>query len=119
MISGLFNADEKMLDPYEPVGCFRDKGKPRALPTQIKMNQSVNWQDMTNSFATIIHACAAQAYKIGYWYFGVEFRKECWSGVNGSLTYNRHGRSNKCFRNYSVGDVWTIFVYRFVVGTNT
>ena len=107
-----------MPDPYEPVGCFRDKGKSRALPTQIKMDESikVNWTDMANSFAAIIYHCAAKVYKNGFWYFGVEYHKECWSGVNGSLTYNRHGRSIQCFMNYSVGAEWTIFVYRFVEG---
>jgi len=116
MISGLLYADATTLDPFEPVGCFRDKRKPRAFPKQIKMNQSVNWRDMANSFATIIHACAAKVFQNGCWYFGVENYKECWSGVNGSMTYNRHGRSNKCFMNYSVGAEWTIFVYRFVEG---
>jgi len=78
----------------------------------------VNWHDMANSFASIIHVCAAnlKVFKTGYWYFGVEHYKECWSGVNGSVTYNRHGRSNKCLRNYGVGADWTIFVYRFVEG---
>jgi len=106
-----------MFDPYEPVGCFRDEREPmRALPTLFKTNQSVNWTDMANSFAAIINACATQAYENGFWYFGVEHYKECWSGVNGSITYNRHGRSDNCFLNYSVGADWTIFVYRFVEG---
>ena len=107
-----------MLDPYEPVGCFRDKGKPRALPERIKMDPpvQVNWKDMANSFPAIIYDCAAKVYKNGFWYFGVEKYKECWSGVNGSLTYNVHGRSNKCLMNYTVGADWTIFVYRFVEG---
>ena len=76
----------------------------------------VNWHDMANSFASIIHTCAAPVFKTGYRYFGVEYYKEYWSGVNGSVTYNRHGGSNKCFRNYGVGADWTIFVYRFVEG---
>ena len=112
----LLYADATMLDPYEPVGCFRDQRKGRALPTQIKMDHKVDWQDMVNSFAAIIHACAVKVYENGSWYFGVEYYRECWSGVNSSMTYNRHGRSDNCFWNYSVGREWSIFVYRFVEG---
>jgi len=104
-----------MLQPYEPVGCFNDKNNSRALPTFIK-NYPVSQTDLANSLASIIHACASEAFKNGFRYFGVEYRYECWSGVNGSLTYNIHGRSNNCLRNYSVGAEWTIFVYRFVEG---
>ncbi|KAL9957968.1 hypothetical protein ACROYT_G034928 [Oculina patagonica] len=107
------DADASVPDPYEPVGCFADQRKPRALPKRFKSSLKVNWTDMSNSFAAIIHACATKVYENGFWYFGVEYYKECWSGVNGSLTYNRHG-SAKCFMNYSVGAQWTIFVYRFV-----
>ena len=104
-----------MLDPYEPVGCFRDKRNPRALPKWVK-KYSVNEEDLANSYAAIIHACATQVYKNGFWYFGVEYYRQCWSGVNASMTYNRYGRSDNCLLNYSVGAVWTIFVYRFVEG---
>ena len=77
---------------------------------------SVNETDLANSFAAIIHKCATEVFEYGFWYFGVEFRHECWSGVDGAMTYNRHGQSNNCLWKYSVGDRWTIFVYRFVEG---
>ena len=104
-----------VLHPYEPVGCFNDKRYPRALPTLIQ-EYSVNETDLANSFADIIHACATEVFENGYWYFGVEYLHQCWSGVNSGMTYNRHGRSDKCLSNYSVGYEWTIFVYRFVEG---
>jgi len=104
-----------VLYPYEPVGCFKDKQDPRALPELVKL-YSVNETDLANSLARVIQKCAAKVYENGFWYFGVEFRHECWSGVNGSLTYNIHERSNSCLWDHGVGSVWTIFVYRFVEG---
>ena len=71
---------------------------------------------MANSFAAIIRACAIKVFEYGFWYFGVEYRHECWSGVNGGMTYHRHGRSDNCLSKFGVGDRWTIFVYRFVEG---
>jgi len=103
------------LPQYEPVGCFKDKFNSRALPEFIN-NDRVNQTDLANSLASIIRTCATKAYKKGFWYFGVEYRYQCWSGVNGHLTYNRHGRSDNCLWHYGVGSFWTIFVYRFVEG---
>ena len=104
-----------VLHPYEPVGCFNDERNPRALPTLVE-RFAVNETDLANSLAAIIQKCATKVYKNGFWYFGVENRHECWSGVNGSLTYNRYGRSNSCLWDHGHGSVWTIFVYRFVEG---
>ena len=103
------------LPVYEPVGCFIDKEHPRALPKFIKTYQ-VNENDLAVSLAAIIHDCASRVYNKGFWYFGVEYRKECWTGVNGNMTYNRHGTSENCLWKYNVGSAWTIFVYRFVEG---
>ena len=114
-LSGLFYTDAMVLHRYEPVGCFNDERVPRALPVLVQ-RYSVNETDLANSFADIIHKCAAEVYKNGFWYFGLEDRRECWSGGNGGMTYNKHGQSNNCLSNYSVGSVWTIFVYRFVEG---
>ena len=104
-----------MLDPYEPVGCFKDKSDPRALPKFVRQ-YPVNETYLANSLASIVQKCAAKVYKAGFWYFGVEYRRECWSGVNASMTYNRYGRSDNCLSIYGVGGAWTIFVYRFVEG---
>ena len=103
-----------VLPPYEPVGCFRD-GIPRVLPLILEV-YPVNETDLATSFAAIIHACATKAYQLGLWYFGVEYRRECWGGLKGGTTYNKYGPSDFCLSNYSVGNVWTIFVYRFVEG---
>ena len=104
-----------VLHPYEPVGCFNDRSDPRVLPKMVKY-YTVDETDLANSLASIIQNCAAKVYQKGFWYFGVEYRHECWTGVNGSMTYNRYGRSDKCLMNYGVGGAWTIFVYRFIGG---
>ena len=104
-----------VLHPYEPVGCFNDRRDPRVLP-KIVQYYTVDETDLANSLASIIQNCAAKVYKKGFWYFGVEYRHECWTGVNGSMTYNRYGRSDNCLMNHGVGGAWTIFVYRFIGG---
>ena len=115
LLSGIFYADTMVLDPYEPVGCFNDESYPRALPQFVKL-YPVNETDLANSLAAIVKKCATEVFKKGFWYFGVEYRHECWSGVNSSLTYNRHGRSNSCLWDHGHGSACTIFVYRFVEG---
>ena len=115
LISSLFYTDAMVLRPYEPVGCFNDRSDPRALPKFVKY-YPVNETDLANSLASIIQKCATEVFKRGFRYFGVEYRHECWSGVNSSITYNRYGRSDKCLSKYSVGAAWTIFVYRFAEG---
>ena len=76
----------------------------------------IDKKDLANSYAAIIQECATEVFETGFWYFGVEYHHECWSGENGSVTYQMHGRSQDCLWNYSVGSTWTIFVYRFVEG---
>ena len=112
---GLFYTDTTVLYPYERVGCFNDKNNSRALPKLIK-NYLVNETDLANSLASIIQACATKVYEDGFWYFGVGYHHECWSGENGDKTYNRHGPSDNCSWNYGVGSDLTILVYRFVEG---
>jgi len=116
LICSILYTDKTTLPPYEPVGCFKDK-RLRALPHSVfKYPDMVNDSDLANSLAAIVHACATEVYKNGFWYFGVENKYECRSWANGSFTYDRHGPSNNCLSNYGVGDKWTIFVYRFVEG---
>ena len=116
-LSGIFYTDTTPLHPYEPVGCFKDKGHRRAFPELVNTYPAmINDNDLANSLAAIIRMCATEVYKGGFWYFGVEHRFECWSGVNGDMTYNRNGHSDECLFNHSVGTAWTIFVYRFVEG---
>ena len=114
VINDLVYTDATVVHPYEAVGCFKDANL-RALPILIR-TYHVNEEDLANSFAAIIHSCATEVYNYGYWYFGLEYRMECWSGVNGYMTYDRHGRSEDCFSSYGVGGLWTTFVYRFVEG---
>jgi len=112
---GISQSNSTGLHPYEPVGCFRDAKYPRALPILVR-KYPINYSELATSLAAIIQACAAKVYEYGFWYFGVEYRHECWSGATGDKTYNIHGLSDNCLWNYSVGDRWTIFVYRFVEG---
>ena len=115
--SFFFYTDTTGVHPYEPIGCFKDKRHRRVLPVEVRtFSNMINETDLTNSYAAIIHACAAEVYKNGFWYFGVEYRHQCWSGENGDKTYNRFGPSDNCLSNYGVGATWTIFVYRFVEG---
>ena len=116
----LFYADGTILEQFEPVGCFKDKRRQRAFPTFKSFQRLLSWYNMTvmnASFRAIIRACAEMANTAyGVQYFGIQGYHECWTGVNGSLTYNRHGKSNKCVENYGVGAAWANFVYRFVEG---
>ncbi|CAH3159794.1 unnamed protein product [Porites lobata] len=107
--------NQTVMDEFEPVGCFKDKGNPRALPVLLKSFQKlINWHKPTTSFMAVIRACAAVAQNHGFRYFGVQDYKECWSGKNGDLSYNRHGISYDCQGlAHGVGKAWTNFVYRF------
>lgn len=106
------------MDEFEPVGCFKDKGNPRALPVLLKSFQKlINWHNATTSFMAVIRACAAMAQHHGFRYFGVQDYKECWSGKNGDLSYKRHGLSYDCDGlAHGIGKAWTNFVYRFKRG---
>ena len=104
------------MDHFERVGCFKDKPEPkRAFPERLH-TFSVNWTDMNNSYSNIIRACAVNVSKAGFRYFGIQHEKECWSGVNGSVTYNKYGRNNNCDLLNGIGKSWSNFVYRFVEG---
>ena len=117
LIWSFLHADTTVLHPYEPVGCFKDSHHLRAFPTLVnKYPDMINDSDLANSFAAIILTCANEVYKRGFWYFGVEYYHECWSGVNGRITYNRNGPSDECLFNHGVGAFWSIYVYRFVEG---
>ena len=112
-----FYTDTTVVHRYEPVGCFKDRRRARVFSVLVNMYPGmIDEKDLANSYAAIIHACATKVYKNGFWYFGVEYRHQCWSGKNGDMTHSQHGRSDNCLSNYSVGATWTIFVYRFVEG---
>ena len=118
LIWSFLQTGETALPSYEPVGCFKDRERRRAFPKLVVKYPGMikGNDDLANSLADIIHMCATEVYKNGFWYFGVEYQHECWSGANGNTTYSRNGPSEKCLFNHSVGTAWTIFVYRFVEG---
>ena len=104
---------------FEPVGCFQDKPT-RALPILVeKFSMLLDWHNTNSSFEAIIHACAENVrQRYGFQYFAVQYYYECWTGPNGGLTYDIHGKIDNCyeFGNYGVGKFWSSFVYRFVKG---
>ena len=108
--------DGSIVDHFERVGCFKDKEPKRALPVYLRIYKFVNWTDMNNSYSEIIRACAVNVSKAGFQYFGIQHERECWSGVNGSVTYNKYGRNNNCDLLNGIGKSWSNFVYRFVEG---
>ena len=111
-------SDQTVMDEFEPVGCYKDKGNQRALPVLLKsFRKLINWHNVTASFMAVIRACASVAQQHGFRYFGIQDYGECWSGKNGDLSYKRHGKSYKCNGlAHGVGEAWTNFVYRFVRG---
>ena len=116
LIWSFLPADTTVLHSYEPVGCFKDRRSLRAFPTLVnRYHDMINDSDLANSFKAIILTCANEVHNRGFWYFGVEHQHECWSGVNGSMTYNRNGPSDECLF-HSMGASWSIYVYRFVEG---
>ena len=79
----------------------------------------VDWHKMNSSLMAIIHACAENvSQRYGFQYFAVQNYYECWTGPNGGLTYNKHGKKDNCYKfgDYGVGTDWSNFVYRFVKG---
>ena len=112
-------ADETKIDSFEPVGCFKDKRRPRAFSNWIKrFKELFNGSRSNASIKAIIHACAEIVSKeYGFRYFGIQHVHECWSGRNGGLTYKRYGKSDNC--DYGVGMKWANFVYRFVQGQSS
>ena len=72
--------------------------EPRPLPQLIKnFRGGLDWHNLNKT----IDACAEQAKKKGYLYFGLQFYGECWSGPHAHLTYDQDGNSTKCI--YGVG----------------
>ncbi|XP_078359057.1 uromodulin-like isoform X2 [Oculina patagonica] len=92
---------------YVPIGCFKDSlKKSRPLPELIKnFRGGLDWNNLNKTVA----ACAEEAKKKGYLYFGLQFYGECWSGPKAHLTYDRDGSSKNCMPN--VGKQRANFVY--------
>ena len=76
---------------YVSIGCFNDRTRP--LPQLIhNVRGQIDW----SNFNKTIKACAKEAKKKGYLYFGIQFWGECWSGPMAHLTYDRDGSSKNC-----------------------
>lgn len=99
------------LPEFEPVGCFKDKLRDRALPDHYaSFRLFIDWYNLNAT----IHKCAMVARDIGYEYFAVQFYGECWSSFDAALTYDKYGMETnprKCWAN--VGAASTNYVYRF------
>lgn len=102
---------------YEPVGCYRDKRRDRALSRLVKnfrgsIDLWKHWPDMSS----VIQKCAQEAFIQGYTMFGVQFYGECWSGES-TQGYNKHGKSpDGCI--HGVGKQNVNFIYRIPIPAN-
>lgn len=91
---------------YRYIGCFKDFKKPnRALPVLLG-----NYLAYDHSS---IEKCAKASLRRGYKLFGVQdYGRECWSGMNASLTYDRYGASNGCSN--GIGGAWANDIYTLI-----
>ncbi|KAK3737481.1 hypothetical protein QZH41_008364, partial [Actinostola sp. cb2023] len=78
------------------MGCFADHGVyPRPLPLlYLNIRSEIDWNDMTKT----VQACAEEAKRNAFQYFGVQFYGECWGGPHADKTYNHDGPSKKCYK---------------------
>ena len=89
---------------FKEVGCFKDAGSSRALPTLVaNLRGQIDWLHMEKT----VEACAELVHKKGWPYFGLQFYGECWSGANGN--YSKYGKSNDCWS--GVGKINANYVY--------
>lgn len=103
---------------YEPVGCFRDKVKNKALDKLVKNLRGKKilggkniWYYLKNNQTSLIaQLCAEEAFRQGYIIVGIQFYGECWSGKYAEKNYNKHGKSGNCYK--GVGKANTNYVYR-------
>ncbi|XP_078360691.1 uncharacterized protein LOC144645089 [Oculina patagonica] len=66
-----------------------------------------------------VHQCAHVAYDKGYEYFAIQFYGECWGGKDAGKSYDKYGRSRRCWKfdkqtGYGVGGDMANFVYRII-----
>ncbi|PFX33597.1 A disintegrin and metalloproteinase with thrombospondin motifs 6 [Stylophora pistillata] len=102
---------------YEPLGCFKD-GSPRALPQLIKnFRKGINWHDMSEIVEKCANATAETDPSLEV--FSLQFYGECFSGSNGTKTYDTYGalpygEDNFYYCWEGVGRKHINFVYKFV-----
>lgn len=101
---------------FKYLGCYRDKGKQRALPVfYYNARKYINWHQKEDyNFKKVIDMCATHAQsRSDLVFFGVQYYGECWGG-NAASKYSRHGISEKCLTLPGVpgvGKEWTNAVY--------
>lgn len=102
---------------YEPVGCYRDRRKDRALDKMVKNYRKPKnlggkkiweyWEDMSY----VIQLCAEESFRQGFTaMFGMQYYGECWSGKDAESNYEKHGKSGNCVN--GVGKSSTNYIYR-------
>ncbi|XP_078376431.1 kielin/chordin-like protein [Oculina patagonica] len=105
---------------YEPVGCYKDRRKDRALEKMVKNYRKPKnlggkkiweyWEDMSY----VIQLCAEESFRQGFTaMFGMQYYGECWSGKDAENNYEKHGKSGNCVN--GVGKSSTNYIYRIKV----
>lgn len=125
---------------FERVGCFGDKHQPfaRPLPDYLFNDRDpsidnfsgrrIEWRAWDIYLPEFACRCAEAAKKANHTFFGVQFYGECWSGLNGHMTYDidgprQGGCINPCYQpcaqhnKFCAGRNFENFVYRIVDGS--
>eukprot|EP00795_Rhopilema_esculentum_P011264 gene11264-21455_t len=97
----------------EPIGCFADDLRNRALPEQIINERDpysnvyngrlIEWKTYDTYLQGFICRCAEKAFAKGYKMIGIQFYGECWSGPSSHKDYKKHEKSSQCLT--PVGEV--------------
>ena len=95
------------------LGCWKDDGKERAIPTLENVSTILDGDWWTREYA--IEKCAAAAESFGYEVFSVQGDGWCASSENALDTYDKYGESSNCFLNGKGGD-FTSDVYQLRKG---
>lgn len=114
-ISQLCRGESTESFRLQPIGCYKDKQKDRALPHYYHtLRGKIQWKKPRHGLDLVVNECAESAYKIGYEYFGVQNYGECYG--NGT-DYSKYNESKLCYMydkgaGHAVGETLTNFVYR-------
>lgn len=95
---------------FEPVGCFHDSMKQRALPLLLVnfRNNGLDWKNLQQ----VVRDCAEAVKSAGYVYFSIQFWGECWSGEEAHKTYDMYGSSRNGCQDNTWGREMHNYVYR-------
>ncbi|XP_073244804.1 uncharacterized protein [Porites lutea] len=99
----------------QPIGCYNDSAKERALPVfYANARGNIDWFNMELT----VNQCAQVASDMGYEYFAVQFYGECYSGRNAKESYAKYGNITEgCWEfdnqtGFAVGKEGANFVYQ-------